>query len=86
MRQKALALRCDIIRLTGEPTIEDRAMETAAPALFVASKLARRLGVLQQPGLLRTEHRTGAPTESTSKIFALQGGTHNGMPARSSRT
>lgn len=79
VRQKAVALRRDIVRLTGALTLEERALETAAPALYVASKVARRLGVLQQPGLLRTEHRTGADRQSTSGVLALQGGVQSGL-------
>ncbi len=78
VRAKAIALRRDVVRLTGELTLAERAMEAAAPGLFVASALARRLGVLQQPALLRTEHRTPAATASqhTARTFRLQGGVH----------
>jgi hypothetical protein len=42
--------------------------------MFVASAAARALGVLQQPGLLRTEHRMGGANGARAdEVFALQG-------------
>lgn len=81
VRRRAIALRRDIIRLTGSLSATERAMEAATPVLFVASALARKLGVLQQPALLRTEHRTAraAETQRTEHTFRLQGGLHAGL-------
>jgi hypothetical protein len=75
-RRRALALRRDIIRLTGELSPLDRAREAATPLLHLASRLARAAGLFQQPGLLRTEHRTPRQAESqnTARVMRLQGG------------
>lgn len=80
VRAAAAALRRDVIRLTGALTAVERASEVASPALFVASALARRLGVLQQPGLLRVEFRTpdAAKTQHTKHTLRLQGGLQTG--------
>lgn len=82
-RARAEALRRDIIRLTGEPTTRERAMEAAAPAMYLVSRAGRALNLMQQPGLLRTEHRTGSATASqhTRHTMRLQGGVYTG-PAR----
>ncbi|MBW2522598.1 MAG: hypothetical protein JRI23_00415 [Deltaproteobacteria bacterium] len=75
-RRKAIALRRDVIRLTGERTALDRAKELTTPALYLASRLGRAAGLYQQPGLLRTEHRTGegALSRDTNRAMRLQGG------------
>jgi len=80
-RERARTLRKDIIRLTGEPTAQERVRELGSPLAYLASAAARRLGVMQQPGLLRTEHRTGAGAESlhSSHAFRLQGAPHTGL-------
>ncbi|MCC6876174.1 MAG: hypothetical protein IT378_17835 [Sandaracinaceae bacterium] len=81
VRARALALRREIHRLTGAPTAVERAMETAAPALFAATTLGRRLGALQQPGLLRTEHRLPgeAASRHTRRSLRVQGGLQSGV-------
>jgi hypothetical protein len=80
-RRRALALRRDIIRLTGAPTASERAMGAAAPAMYLATRAGRALGLMQQPGLLRTEHRL--PGEEASRhsrhALRLQGGVHAGI-------
>lgn len=75
-RGRALALRRDIIRHTGQPTAVERAKEAASPAMYLASRVARAAGLFQQPGLLRTEHRTGSGrrTRHTAQVMRLQGG------------
>jgi len=79
-RERAIRLRADIIRLTGEPTAKERAMSAGAPAMYVASRAARALGILQQPGLMRTEHRLGGRDGAHSKdVYRLQGGVHAGL-------
>ncbi|MFW5875284.1 MAG: B12-binding domain-containing radical SAM protein [Myxococcota bacterium] len=80
-RERARALRRDIIRLTGEPTAAERAMSAAAPALYAATRATRRLGLLQQPGLLRTEHRTGGDGARLhgANVHRLQGGFQSGV-------
>ena len=79
VRQRALMLRRDIIRETGELSIRDRAREAATPLLYLASRLGRAAGLFQQPGLLRTEHRTGNGRQSqhSSMAFRLQGAPHH---------
>mgnify|MGYP003449846572 FL=1 len=76
VRDRARRLRSDIIRHTGEPTVRERAMAAAAPAMYLASRAARSLGVFQQPGVLRTEHRTehAAASQHTRHAMRLQGG------------
>ncbi len=80
---RAEALRRDIIRLTGEPTARERAMDAAAPAMYLLSRAGRALNLMQQPGLLRTEHRTASAeaTQHTRHTVRLQGGLFAG-PAR----
>lgn len=75
VRERARRLRHDIVRLTGARTVRDRAMEAAAPALYATSRLGRWAGLLQQPGLLRTEHRTPGAEDSlhTRHAMRLQG-------------
>ena len=81
VRDRALALRRDIVRLTGEPSPRERVMEQAAPLMYRVSRVARKLGLFQQPGLLRTEHRTGngAASAHTARVMRLQGGAHSGL-------
>ncbi len=75
-RERAMALRRDIVRLTGSLTAAERAKETALPALWLVERAAEKLGVFQQPGLLRTAHRMpgAAESQATSSVFRLQGG------------
>ncbi len=81
VRARAEALRRDIIRLTGEQTPLERAMEAGAPAMYLMSRAGRALNLMQQPGLLRTEHRTSAAGESqhTRHTMRLQGGAYAGI-------
>ncbi len=82
-RERARVLRRDIIRLTGEPTAAERAKEHLAPTLYLAARAARTLDILQQPGLLRTEHRTARARDSrhTARVRRLQGGVFSGLGA-----
>lgn len=80
-KARAELLRRDIVRLTGEATLAERIMCEAAPALHVASRAAREVGVLQQPALLRTEHRMGGRDGAhTSDVYRLQGGFGASLP------
>lgn len=80
VRARARRLRDDIIRLTGALSAEERVKEALAPTAYLASQAARRLGVLQQPGLLRTEHRIdGKDGAHTKEVFRLQGGAASGL-------
>jgi len=79
-RERAIRLRQDIIRLTGELSPTEQVMSAGAPAMYVASRAARILGVLQQPGLMRTEHRLGGRDGAHSAdVFRLQGGARAGL-------
>lgn len=80
-RERARALRHDIIRLTGGPTASERAKEALGPLLYLTSRAARLAHLAQQPGLLRTEHRLpGAEaTTRTARVHALQGGFFSGI-------
>lgn len=74
-RQRAVALRRAIIAATGAESAVERALSAAAPLFYLASRAAERLGVLQQPGLLRTEHRMdgAAASQHTAHVHRLQG-------------
>jgi hypothetical protein len=81
VRERARALRRDIIRLTGELDVKERVMSAGAPAMYLASQLGRTLGILQQPGLLRTEHRTSTGDGlHTKRAFDLQGAALRQLP------
>ncbi len=81
VRARAELLRADIIRLTGRPSASELVRERLAPALYLGARLTRATGLLQQPGLLRTEHRTPAETASrrTDLVHRLQGSVHAGL-------
>ena len=81
VRERALALRKKIIRYTGEPSLVERAREALLPALYLGHRATVAAGVLQQPGLLRTEHRFGtdAASRATANVFRLQGGRFSGL-------
>ncbi len=59
-RRRARELRRDLVRLAGGPTAAERAMAPMAALLGASAELAARTGMLQQPSLLRVEHRTAA--------------------------
>ncbi|MBW2458086.1 MAG: cobalamin-dependent protein, partial [Deltaproteobacteria bacterium] len=83
-RERARALRRDIIRLTGALTVAERVKEAATPLFYLGSRLGRAAGLCQQPGLLRTEHRTGAglASQATAQVMKLQGAPrHGGLAA-----
>jgi haloalkane dehalogenase len=72
-KERARTLRADIVRLTGELSAQERVMEAAGPVMYAASTTARTLGILQQPGLLRTEHRMGGRDGARAdEVFQLQ--------------
>ncbi len=79
-RERTRQLRRDIIRSTGKESASERAMAAATPALWLVSRTARALGILQQPGLLRCEHRLAEPErERADDVFRLQGGLQSGL-------
>ena len=64
----------------GELTAEERVRSVGAPALYLAARAARALGLGQQPGLLRTEHRqNGRDGAKAHEVFRLQGGASAGL-------
>ncbi len=79
VREQVIALRRDLIKWTGEPTATERALAAGAPAMYLGSWGLRKLRLLQQPGLLRTEHRTGGRPQTTQDAFRLQGGLSAGL-------
>lgn len=73
-RCRARALERDLIEQTGPRTLREMALAPVAAGLGTAAEMAARLGVLQQPGLLRIEHRTSGAAETASgSILGLQG-------------
>jgi len=80
-RARARQLRKDIIRLTGAASATELAKENAAPLMYASSRLARAAHLLQQPGLLRTEHRMPGSDASrhSNRAHVLQGGFFSGL-------
>ncbi|MCZ7583167.1 MAG: hypothetical protein M5R36_07415 [Deltaproteobacteria bacterium] len=72
-KREARALREDLIRFTGEETATERAAAELTTPLYAATRMFDTAGIFQQPGLLRTEHRTGNSEASTRDCFQLQG-------------
>jgi hypothetical protein len=72
-RRRARALERDLVATTGPRTLREAVYAPVAAGLGAASELAARLGVLQQPGLLRVEHRMGAACASAGSVLGLQG-------------
>jgi hypothetical protein len=71
-RSRAVALRRDIEALSGPATLRERALAPFAAGLGAVTEARARLGILQQPGLLRVEHRTSSARPAGS-ILGLQG-------------
>lgn len=72
-RRRATALERDVVAATGAPSLRDRAMAPLAVGLGAWTELTMRLGVLQQPGLLRLEHRMGERPGVHPPVHRLQG-------------
>lgn len=82
-RARAEALRRDLIALTGAPTLKERLMSPLALGLGAFTEATERLGVLQQPGLLRVEHRMSSASEErpcSGPVLSLHG--HHTPPLR----
>lgn len=75
VRERALALRRDLVRDTGALSPAERALEAAAPALYRLTEAMSRAGILEAPGLLRVEHRLpgAAASQRTERVHLLQG-------------
>lgn len=71
-KRRARALEADILADTGPRTLVDRAMAPFALGLGAFAEASARLGVLQQPGLLRIAHRFAEEADSPT-LFALHG-------------
>lgn len=75
VRERALALRRDLVRDTGGLSPSERALEAAAPSLYRLTEALSRTGALESPGLLRVVHRMPGARESqaTGQVYRLQG-------------
>lgn len=75
-RAEARALFAEIVK-EGKPlTMKLRAMCWGISVLAAYTWCTRKLGIFQQPALLRVEHRMGAGTRSEAPVSRLQGGLH----------
>jgi haloalkane dehalogenase len=72
-RQRARELERDIVRLTGPATLLERLQRPIVVGLGAAAELSARLGVLQQPALLRVEHRGDGTPARSGALMRLQG-------------
>ncbi len=75
-RRRAEALRQELVARTGPPTLKERIMSPLALGLGAFTEATQRLGVLQQPGLLRVEHRVNvasAEEPCSGHVLALHG-------------
>jgi hypothetical protein len=80
-RERALRLREDIVRSTGAPSASEQIVSALTPLAYLAVRASAWLGILQQPGLLRTEHRVaaGGDGRGLDDPFRLQGGRRAGL-------
>lgn len=72
-RHRVAELAQNMERVIGPQTLTDRLVTPLVLASGFGSDLLSRFGLLQQPGLLRVEHRTTASSDSQESIFALHG-------------
>jgi len=72
-RRRADALERDLLAETGPRGLAERLSSPLALGLGVFTEITERLGVLQQPGLLRVEHRTGGEAMRSDDVMALHG-------------
>lgn len=70
---RAEALESDMVRVTGPKTLAEQLAAPVVLASGLSSALLARAGLLQQPGLLRVEHRMSEAERRPESIFALQG-------------
>jgi len=73
-KRRAEALERDLLAETGPRTLADRVMSPLAFGLGLLTEATERLGVLQQPGLLRVEHRCNGEEMASDHIMSLHGG------------
>jgi len=72
-RRRAAELRRDLVAQTGPATWKDRVSAPFGLALGAVAEITGRLGVLQQPGLLRIEHRIRGADMRSGHILDLHG-------------
>ncbi len=74
-RARAELLEQGIVALTGPRSLRERIMSPLALGLGALAGVKTKYGILQQPGLLRVEHRTNGRTEEarTGEVLRLQG-------------
>lgn len=73
-RRRARELKRALIASSGPMTLRERLTQPAATALGLFTEATTKLGVLQQPGLLRVAHRCdGEAGARSGPIMALQG-------------
>lgn len=75
-RARAEALRRALVERTGPPTLRERLASPLALGLGAFTAATDYLGVLQQPGLLRVEHRCSPASEQESAsghVLSLHG-------------
>ncbi|MBZ0271510.1 hypothetical protein K8I61_05705 [bacterium] len=64
VREEARRMRADVIDATGAMSVKERITMEATPAMYLATRALMAARFLQQPGLLRVEHRmekSGSP-------------------------
>ena len=72
-RRRAARLREHLLRAGGAPTTFERLSSPFALLLGAYAGATARLGILQQPGLLRVEHRIGGEELKSDPVMFLQG-------------
>lgn len=73
-KRRARLLEQELLAATGKQTLADRAIAPFALALGTLAEATARLGLLQQPGLLRVAHRLDREEEASApSLFALHG-------------
>jgi alkylhydroperoxidase family enzyme len=80
-RQRGQALERDLLAQTGPRTLREAIIAPVAAGLGAVAEVAGRLGVLQQPGLLRVAHRMGDGAARTGGVLGLQGSARR-LPSR----
>jgi radical SAM superfamily enzyme YgiQ (UPF0313 family) len=72
-RARATALREELVRTSGPRTAFERISSPLAAVLGLGVEAQSRLGVLQQPGLLRVEHRLDGAALRSDPLMHLHG-------------
>ncbi len=72
-RRRAAMLRDNLLRVGGAATPFERVSSPLAVLLGAYAEVTTRLGILQQPGLLRVEHRIGNQELKSDPVMFLQG-------------